>query len=720
LRIGLLVWSFAFVGVFGTLLPAASPEIRVVTQVLYGGSLALWAALRLGRARGPLDLPILVFLLSLLVASLLSRDMLGSLNMLGGGLAFALLFWLMADVRSATHRGSIALGVTGAITAWLVTFAIRWSLEKVDWVANGGGMPNLLESAQTLFWLTTNAVPMLTLVGLGFIGYLPRGAGSRVLSGAFIVASAITVPMSGGRAAWLGLGAAALVWYALRSGRARSVLTTRRILVAAAAVAAIPFLVTALGVTGPYVTGLSARLPLWTEAVAIFAADPLSGGGPGTFAWLRLEHIPAYHVPVPAMLAHNVAIQTLADGGLLLLAGFALAAGWTLSVMWQRRHELSERDRRTVAVLVGFAVASLLDDHSSLPAITAMVVTLVAWVTTSPADDPRPAGRWHRAAMYAVVGLIAIVALPAVARVDLGRLDAAAGRAAITLGDVRGGGAAFSSAADWYPANAQYHLSLGLALAMDGRDDDARASYQRAADLAPGDARAWGGLAELAADESERRALLSIAAARPTSDPQFAYRLGAALEAEDRLVEAQQAYAHAVARLPSLILTLQPGTAPTSRSGVAEAALRTVQELGADARLSADQTAWDLALAGVETQARLPLAWQAVVAIQQDKLEAADAALRQAIANDRWAPQTWRVARALAEVSCDSRSLNEAVELLGLLPGGRTAPDPHVVQRAPDLPYREEGLGDYQPIESTIPPRHFEWPGAYLEPTTRC
>jgi len=719
-RITLLVWSFAFVGIFGTILPASLPEVRLITQILYGSTLALWAALRLGRSRTPLDYPILAGLVLLLVTSTLSRDPQGSLNMLGGGLALALLYWLMADVRSPALRGSIALGVMGALTSWLIIFAVRWTLEKVTWASNGGGMPNLLESTQTLLWLTTNAVPVLALLGFGFMGYMPPGAGSRLLARAFIVASIITVPMSGGRTAWLGLGIAAVMLLALRSGRVRQALTTRRIMLGAAVIAAIPIAITVLGVTGPYITGLSARLPLWREALSILVSDPLTGGGPGTFAWVRLEHIPEHHIPVPAALTHNVPLQTLADGGLLLFVGLGTLVATTLHAAWQRRQELSSDDQSALAVLLGFGVVCLLDDHSSLPAITAMAVTMTAWITVGPRQDRPPTGAWTRLATYAAVALVAIIALPAVARVDVGRLTAATGRGALTAGDPAGGIAAFSSAVDWYPSNAQYHLSLGLALSLDTRADEAREHFRRAADLSPGDARSWGALAALATDDRERRRLLEIASVRPTADPQYAYRLAQELESEGELDQAQQAYVHAVFRLPSLVLTLTPGSDPTSREGVADAVDWTAESLGPQARLSPDQARWDLALAGVRSVTDLPPAWRALMALQRNDLPVAIASLEEAIAGDPWSNRTWRVARAIADFTCDVRLRSEAELLMSLTTGGRADTERGLIQETVDLAYREDGLGSYQPSGPSFPPDLIDWPGAYLETPPPC
>jgi Flp pilus assembly protein TadD len=714
----LLLASFVFVGIFGTILPAEIPQIRLATQVIYGIGLALWAALRLGREPRRLEIPIAAALVAMLIASLFSRDIQGSLNVLGGGLSFALLFFAMQDVREPVRRGSIALGVVGALTAWLAVFAIRWSGEKVAWIASGGGIPNLFDSTQTLFWLSTNTISVLSLLGIAFLGYLPAGAPSKMLSRAFLVTSALVVPMSGGRAGWLGLAVAGLLMLALLNDRVRPRLTTTRLLVGVLILAVIPILVTVIGLSGPYVPGLSARLPLWHEAVAIFAADPLTGGGPGTFSWLRLEQIPTDYLFVPSSHAHNLPLQTAADGGLLMLAALCSLGGFAAAYVWNRRSALSETAQRSASVLLGFIVASLLDDFSSLPAITAMLVTLAAWLIADSETKPaRRATTRHHYGILAVSAVLAFVALPAVAGVDLARLVAAHGREAYARGDLSVAADDFESAIRWYPANPAYHLSSGLALAEAGREAEARTEFEAATTLAPADARAWGGLAALTADSDRRITLLSLAARQPTFDPQFAFRLATELGEQNRPGETQLAFVRALVRLPALILNSQDDLAAQE---IARATVDFVDQLGPASRLPADLILWDLIAAGAISGQDLPPAWQGVAALRNHRIEEAQQAINRAIRDQPMDADTWRAARALAMFQCDDAARLRAQALLNLLPGGRIAAYPPAASRAPDLAYREEGLGSYQPGPPVIPLALMEWPEALLPAPPSC
>lgn len=729
LRGGLAFGAFAFVAIFGTILSAELPQWRIAAQVAFGLPLAAWAVLRLWRGRRPLDIPIAAALALFAVVALMARDVQGGLEMLGGAVAWALLFWAMSDIRSPTTRAAIALGVVSAVTAWLVVFAVRWIGEKVTWVANGGGVPNLVESTQTLLWLTTNVVPVLVLLGFAFLGYLPSRPASRLLTVLFAGASVVTVPMSGGRAGWLGLVAAGLTLFAFRVARRRTWradLGGRTAAVAVAGVAAVVLVVVVAGGRALETSGISSRLPLWEQAVSILAADPLTGGGPGSYAWLRLEHVDPLAAPVPAVLAHNVPLQTLSDGGVLMFVGLSAVLAALAHAAWRRRSAMSTADRRTAAVLIGFGAVCLLDDHSSLPAIAAMAVTLAAWLVspaaTSPVTVPTvrrlPAGTVP-AVVTAVVAGALMLAVPAVWSADLARVQAASGRQAMLRGDYDAAAEAFDRAIVAYPERPNYHLSAGMAYALAGDVATADSRYRRATELAPADARGWGARAALAVDEDLRHDLAARAAAAPSRDPRYAFALGSLLMADDDSA-ASAAFARAVIRLPAVIAVIRTQAGDGVADDVAEATANLLERAGMTNRAQGAYVLDELALADDDDVRSLPAAWDAVRLLRAGDREGAEAAAREAIEHARYAASTWEAARALAESECDEQAAEAAIVLATLSPGGRASYRDDLVYVASDLSYREPGLGSYQPIPPPFEGADLRWPDAFLGGVREC
>jgi hypothetical protein len=149
----------------------------------------------------------------------------------------------------------------------------------------------------------------------------------------------------------------------------------------------------------------SNRTRYWKVGLDQFAASPLTGEGSGSFrgTWQRSPNGSS-----PALNAHSLEIETLAELGLLgLLALAAMAAG-----TW-----LAGRNRRTTepgllagasAALALFAAHSAIDWDLQVPGLMYVVTLLAAGVCFL----PRPGfdvheGRWAKA-LATVIGLAAI------------------------------------------------------------------------------------------------------------------------------------------------------------------------------------------------------------------------------------------------------------------------------------------------------------------------
>ncbi|MEO8274030.1 MAG: O-antigen ligase family protein [Chloroflexota bacterium] len=698
------LWAFMFVAFFGSELLGAEASLRAATQVLFVLPLLAWAAWRLRGPRTPLDWAMVMALTALAVVSLTSADPQGSRDSLALALAYALGFWAMRAVGAIPRlRAAIAVAVSYALTLWLVLAACFWILEKVDWIQVTGAPPPL-ESAQVFIWGTTNAFPAMALVAAPFIAWQRPGPARRILFLTWGLASLVVVPLSVGRAAWLGIGVSVVAYEALtgfphlRPGV--HWLRARRGLAIIAGTAALPVLGLAAVVGAGQLGG--DRLRIWSQAVAIFATDPLTGGGPTTFSWLRLAYVPDYVYPVPVRLAHNVAMQTLADGGVLLALAFVVLLATYVTAATRRASDMPRRVG--LAVIIGFAAASFLDDFSSLPAIMACVITVAAWVISPERPEGETPSHRHWMLPAAVACLFALAA-PAVVGVDQARMAAADGRSAAVRGDWHAAQERFAVATSAYPGNAGYWLGHGLAAWHAGDDTAALSAYRAAYSINPADARAAGALAELATTPEERARWLDIATRQGITDPQYAFRLGAVHWSEGDRDAALAAYGLAVAIDPALVQTLEGrGPAP---GAVIDAALREVSRLDAlDGYVVRDDTRLDIALITSSVPEAAPAPWRAIAQALAGNLVRARELSAMALAA---APGDRRGLQASAAVACLTGDVGRSRALLAL--AGDVRPSrPSEVRDIRDHTYRDQGLGSYQPLASDPYPATPAWP----------
>jgi O-antigen ligase/tetratricopeptide (TPR) repeat protein len=719
--LALQVWTLAFVGFFGSELLGSYPALRIAAQVLFVGPLVVWAALRLRGPRDGLDWAVTATLGALLIVSLFSVDVQGSLESVGLALAYALTFFLMRSVGSVPRlRTAVAVAVSYALVFWLAMIWIWWIQEKVAWVTVFGSVPNL-ESNQVFIWGTANVFPVLSMLAVPFLRWQPAGTGRRVLVVVWVVASAVAIPLSAGRAGWLGIIVAVVAydwlsgWSWLRT--TAGWLRRRRLLVPALGaggligLAGVAFVVLHLGQVVD--SALDGRGEIWRQALALFGSDPLTGSGPSTYSWFRLTTVPDYTFPLQVRLAHSVPLLTLADGGLVLAVAFA-----GLLVVFARtaRRFTADPERRTaLAVLVGFAAASCFDDFSSLPAVMAIVVSLAAWVVAPGAKRVQSLNSsesrldFARAfGLPAAMLLIALIAILPVVGVDRARVAAASAREAAIAGDWTTAAARFSAATESYGTDASYWLGLGLARAELADVDGAGNAYERARTLNPGDARAWAGVAALTPDGEAKLELLQGAAKRWVWDGAYAFRLGSALSGA-REDEAIHAYAIGVILDPQLMIEFRT-TAPevVAEGGkVFDEVERIVDDVAPRAGRSPDAVRWDLDVLGGGSDPNLGPAWQAVKLASTGDTAGAQAAAAEALRQSPYDRTTLLAVQAVARMSCDRDRYDAISSIIG--PLDTSASDRLRIVR--DNTYREDALSSYDPPQasSLTEPRQ-AWP----------
>lgn len=254
------------------------------------------------------------------------------------------------------------------------------------------------------------------------------------------------------RGAWLAAAAGAACWL-LWTGRLRA--PKSGVKVAAAAVLA-GALVYAAGRARPTDMSDLGRVAVWRSALSVFAAHPLLGSGPDTFALMLGRHktegfVRAYGENGGQAHAHNDLLQALATTG---LAGFA-AYAWLLVAAWRRlRNALGDEASRSGAAAAGAGLAAAFVAAKLNPvpldglALAALLLGLLD------PGGPRPRGATRAAAVFSAA------AFAAAAWLLLADRRAFQGMRAQHEGRLDAARAAYAAAVRLNPAEQSYGLWL--------------------------------------------------------------------------------------------------------------------------------------------------------------------------------------------------------------------------------------------------------------------
>ncbi|HEX9609912.1 MAG TPA: O-antigen ligase family protein [Candidatus Limnocylindria bacterium] len=710
------LWALGFIGFFGTYITTFDPTLRLVAALVYGVPAVAGAIVALAIRPHPLDIPVLAVIAAYALVSALSVDSTASLETLALATAYGSLFLLLLRVGRGPLRQGLVIGAAFAASAWLAFTAIAWLQDAVTWVALDGSIPPLAARSGGL-WLSTDAIAALALLAAPLYLQIERASTRNVLAAVAALGAIIVIPLSGGRVEWVAILVAASVYY-LTSGR-RSWSRLRRPILIALGVAAVAGI-------GLFMTGwlgtLSGRTFIWQTALAVIARHPLDGAGPGTFSWVRLAESPELLNRYPVYHAHNLVLQVLADGGVLLLAAIA-----ALSVVYVRHVArgtvpMTPAHRAGIGSLAGFAAILMMDELTQVPALTALAIGSATFIAHD--RSFRPASM--RAPILRAIPalgclLLVLVALPAVLNAHQARVAAAVGRERAVAGDWEGAERDFTAAAAAWPMRASYELALGLADAQLGREEDARAHYERANALSPGDPRALGALGVLGTTHAERADALGRASRLGSLDSQYGYRLALELLSTGDRGLATEELGRAALLDPQLLVASDIVGLRLDVEEVAAAVRRALDVEGPLAVVdpTTSEAAIEVALARVpvkdDTMAAIALA-------RSGQLSGARAMLAEILRAEPRDRAARIAARETSGLACDPAAEARHDRLLGLLPGGYTAlylAGPGV-RETRDHVYREMGLGDYQPPQAQpLPVYGYEWPAGYLPPT-RC
>jgi hypothetical protein len=369
------------------------------------------------------------------------------------GMGMLAVFGLVLAFAFASHGNAVARHLSAAL---LVPFAAALAL------TGSRGAAAAFVAALVLLLTRKDGAPSLAVL------VLPAAAGVvATLSHVTDAASAPDVVAHDGRSVAAVIAVLALVNTALPTAQRRSRLPlTAAVAIAVLGCAALPF-------------AAYDRLPFWRAALVDYAAHPLLGSGPGSFAaaWLRYRD-----VADSTLDAHSLYLQTLAEIGPLGLLALLVALAVPLSGIRRTRSRYAPA---VAAAYAAFLFHAAIDWDWQLPAVTLVGVVLGATLIV----DSRPEDNRSRFPVSAAGIATALAAVAACAMLVGNRTLVAASHAA-RAHEWPQARALAARAAWWQPWSAEPLLVLGQAQAATGDARAARATFIRAARLAPSDWRA--------------------------------------------------------------------------------------------------------------------------------------------------------------------------------------------------------------------------------------
>jgi putative inorganic carbon (HCO3(-)) transporter len=456
----------------------------LVLAVLFLLSTLLSGAIRIRRT--PLDVPLLVFVATAVVATLLSVNpnvaVFGTYSRYDGLLTlvtYAALFWLAVQTISgpddarALLRSLLAGGYLVALIA-----IVQWCLNSLAGQASVRafgtlGNPNVLGAYLVL--LSPLAYQELRDA---------RSTPGRLIWANVLLTMGVALLLTVSHSAWLALGAAAVVLVAGR--QLPAIRSPRRVLIAVVVLCAA--LLAAAPIALSRGTDVGQRIHIWQDSLGLIASRPLFGYGPDTFGLVYPGFQTGQWVLgyVQIDKAHSEVLQVAATQGLAglfawawLMAAFVLAfwrgrdqaGAWALFAGWAAYQ---------VVLLVNFTAPA-----AAFPFWIFAAAALARWYAVREVTFmAAPARRALGVAQIAMIAGLVALAVPAVVAPYLAdaklkeAVDADFGRAPRQM--------AARPAADavaWAPHESVYAVEVANIAFEYGSWSDARAAYRQAAAL---------------------------------------------------------------------------------------------------------------------------------------------------------------------------------------------------------------------------------------------
>lgn len=436
--VGTLPFGYQFM-----LNPFSSPAVTLL-GVLVGGSALIWA---IAYARGevqlryhPLALAIVALLVLMALSTLRSLDPLYSLfgdgDDLNGLLAYVgaalAMFLVLAHCTGSKRLAELTSTViySGLVVAGIALFQQLFAVDifrevgagqwpEIGWLIHQGsstlGNPNF----------TGNYLVFPATLALYRALKPAQPRADAVRNGAVALVIVIALVLTLTRGAWIGVGVAIALWAAITLRRAGKLPREFAVAAGIAGVAVLGMLAYAgpeiarrvVELVGPGLHGLTGRTLVWSEALAVIRAHPLSGTGPAAFrlGWYGVRTIPGLvaGVNVVATDAHSVPLMIAATTGIPALLGAAAALLGALALsgkrVWDRASRVSADYIAWWAATAALTVTAL-GAMSTTPLLLALF--LAVGVLLAPTAREAALSATPR---YATIALLSIAALASVA-----------------------------------------------------------------------------------------------------------------------------------------------------------------------------------------------------------------------------------------------------------------------------------------------------------------
>ncbi len=384
-------------------------------------------------AFSPVTIACGAYLAAYTVTAALSLDPRRSLNALCLTALYVLVWVLVSDLVRQGWPAELFTRVMTVVATGVIGLALWQTAHyELDWLAISGGEPLLppviLRPSPFLGHANMIAAFLNLLWPVVLVGLLTSTSWSRrIVAALWLFLAWGVILLTSSRGAWLGTAVAVPVtvglwWLASRKEDGQKIRFPRPRfsvdwlatgVVVMLLVAGVVVVAARLLQSPTHGAGLGSRRHFWAAAWETFAARPIAGLGPDTFATAYAQHIsiPPYtlyvraHSQVMHLLAENGLLGILTGGALLVAVGWAGYRHWLVAEVSGRRLLAG-----VVGALAATAVHSLFDTPLAVPMIALVIATLAAILTTQPqpAERQRCAGWWRLALTLLLLALLAV------------------------------------------------------------------------------------------------------------------------------------------------------------------------------------------------------------------------------------------------------------------------------------------------------------------------